>query len=186
MDEQRLNEIRARAEAATPAPWDVSEGNPNQFYICHNGYPFINITWWSESDQSVEARANRKNNALFTGHARQDVPDLLDEIVDMRKQLQAANERINELETAHLEGDGLGEDGAPRPMITATCEQLQAANERAAEAERHLRAVTRVEWMTVDDDGNLVTVCPWCRHSKAFGHRDCPRQAAAAWLEAGE
>ena len=71
-------------------------------------------------------------------------------------------------------------------LVVYLRQQLQAAEQRAAEAEAHLRAVTRVEWMTVDDDGNLVTVCPWCRHSKAFGHRDCPRQAAAAWLEAGE
>jgi len=65
-------------------------------------------------------------------------------------------------------------------------DRLQAAEQRAAEAEAHLRAVLEVEWSIKDDYGKLIVACPWCHHSKAFGHRDCPRQAAAAWLEAGE
>ena len=85
---------------------------------------------------------------------------------------------MNELKWKHIRE----QLGAARGEAADLRQQLQAAEQRAAEAEAHLRAVTRVEWMTVDDDGNLVTVCPWCRHSKAFGHRDCPRQAAAAWL----
>jgi hypothetical protein len=100
-------------------------------------------------------------------------------IDDLRQQLQDAGElAANNWELAQ----GLSKHcGA----VTAA---LQAANERAAEAVRHLRAVLVVEGVN-DGLGNLK--CPWCKNTiKGLwetGHSDtCPRRAAAAWLEAGE
>jgi len=65
--------------------------------------------------------------------------------------------------------------------LRALRQKLQAAEQRAAEAERHLRAVLELEYI-----GN----CPWCvflyTDEQVQCAPDCPRQAAAAWLEAGD
>ena len=88
---------------------------------------------------------------------------------------------MNELKWKHIRE----QLGAARGEAADLRQQLQAAEQRAAEAEAHLRAVLDdVEWIrgTIDDK------CAWCGGLYHFdGHEpDCPRQAAAAWLEAGE
>lgn len=124
----------------------------------------------------LEARQQLQRSEERSRAAEQELATAFGTIRQLQAQLAETPEDQREMaESAWLAG-----------MDDTWYAKLQATEQRAAEAEAHLRAVTRMEWMTVDDDGNLVTVCPWCRHSKSFGHRDCPRQAAAAWLEAGE
>lgn len=69
----RLAEIRAREEAATPAPWRVE-----------NNQQDLN-RWVSSDDQTLDINfgylGNRtQNDAAFVAHAREDVPWLLAEI----------------------------------------------------------------------------------------------------------
>ena len=69
-----------------------------------------------------------------------------------------------------------------RQQLQRSEERSRASEQRAAEAERHLLAVLAVEW---EEDDLAQNYCPWC--DSLIEHTDtCPRQAAAAWLEAGD
>lgn len=63
IDQQRLAEIEARANAATPGPWarDI-EQNESAVIACSSG----TITTWGV----------RFNDAAFIAHSRVDIPDL--------------------------------------------------------------------------------------------------------------
>lgn len=91
-DQTRLNEIRARVEAATPGPWRVIdtehmiEGTPDQSIPClhivkpedeegDNEHGF----YFAEAEIITEMDANLVD-ATFIAHARQDIPDLLAEV----------------------------------------------------------------------------------------------------------
>ena len=88
MSEERLAEIRVRAEAATPGAWRDdrrADGVP----AVHNGKVRICDTYRADG-QSVL-------NAEFIAHAREDVPALLDEV----ERLTDENTRLRvELEAA--------------------------------------------------------------------------------------
>jgi hypothetical protein len=79
MDEKRLNEIKARAEAATPGPWVDWLDNP------------CDESWARSWPQDAE----------FIGHARQDVPDLVAEV----EWLTAALEEIAGMTYFALKGN---------------------------------------------------------------------------------
>ena len=68
MTSQQLEEIRARCEAATPGPW-VAE--VKTLYGVSVSMPTEN--------RYYDIRTN-KHDADFIAHARQDIPDLLDEV----------------------------------------------------------------------------------------------------------
>ena len=76
----RLDEIRARAEAATPGPWkqgDInSRGVISRFdvYSEHAGYVDVASVWNSEDRD-------------FMAHAREDIPYLLAEVERLRSLL---------------------------------------------------------------------------------------------------
>ena len=67
VDQNRLKEIRFRADCATVTPW---EGD--------RGMVFIGAGHWCNTNRS--ARANDKNDAEFIAQAREDVPELLNTI----------------------------------------------------------------------------------------------------------
>ena len=70
--------------------------------------------------------------------------------------------------------------------LDASEEELAAAEQRAAEAEGHVRALLEAdEWlMTEDGMDGYVDYCQWCNNEKEHGHMpDCRRQAAVKWLE---
>ena len=79
----RLDEIRARAEAATPGPW--GQGNINSgdgislldVYSEHAGYVKVASVWDSEDRD-------------FIAHAREDIPYLLAEVERLRAALTLA------------------------------------------------------------------------------------------------
>ena len=62
---------------------------------------------------------------------------------------------------------------------------LEAAEQRAAEAEAHLRALLEeMINMSIDEDG--YQLCPWCTgrlNQKRTHQKNCPRQAAVKRLE---
>ena len=77
MDKERLQEIKSRLEKTTPGEWIVDE----QFRILHV---------WDEHYCEYVSDNWDKDNAEFIAHARQDVPDLVAEI----EQLRAENARF--------------------------------------------------------------------------------------------
>ncbi len=67
--EERLSEIEARAELATPGPWSfVSEGK-TEFVL--RPIPNDHIRWVQMGNQQ-----RKPDNLIFIAHARTDMPDL--------------------------------------------------------------------------------------------------------------
>jgi len=118
---------------------------------------------------------------------RLQTASLMQALLEARQQLQAANERAETLEAqlgsldAYVRMIAKELDCHPERILERALSNTQAANERAAEAEAMLRAVLELEYI-----GN----CPWCvfiyTEEQVPCAPDCPRQAAAAWLESGE
>ncbi|MFF2383696.1 hypothetical protein [Streptomyces sp. NPDC058108] len=114
----QLDDIEARAAAATPGPWSshedwpgrvFSDGGPNYLHIART-------TGW-----------NAEANERFIAHAREDVDALLAEVRRLRTELTAAARRDVTLplaviakhgdmsETVRQEINDLLADAAPRP-----------------------------------------------------------------------
>ena len=72
----RIEEIKARVEAATPGPWEFSE--PNLIVAGDPDDP----GWWGEVASVSDSYFNNTVDADFIAHARADVPYLLDELAD--------------------------------------------------------------------------------------------------------
>jgi hypothetical protein len=90
-DTDRLAQIRARAEAATPGPWFSDIGN---FMV------------WDETSEDSEAVAKEigDDDCVFIAHSREDVPfvlDLVDSLTAERDTLRAV---VEEARAAVAEG----------------------------------------------------------------------------------
>lgn len=89
------NEIKARAEAATPAPW---EWNKSRFYGGYSGITgkdnmeVLFPNHCNDGDDGAAWFEDFPNDADrdFIAHAREDIPDLLAEIDRLQKELDAA------------------------------------------------------------------------------------------------
>ena len=69
----RIAEIRARLEAATPGPWEAVKWED---YDHMNGY----VETWDVEGPDHDGDGNGQQDAEFIAHARDDVPFLLAEI----------------------------------------------------------------------------------------------------------
>ena len=87
--EERLLEIEARCKAATPGPWKAEigplitiEAEPLRHGLA--GWPICDM------DMKVELIAPDQPmaDAAFIAHARQDVPDLLEEVAQLRESVR--------------------------------------------------------------------------------------------------
>jgi hypothetical protein len=86
MSEQRLAEITARAEAATPGPWctdgwEIYQGAPEDV---------PNLLKWIGETCRPEDTEGAAADAAFVAAAREDVPALLAEIEQSRTAARAA------------------------------------------------------------------------------------------------
>lgn len=75
---ERIAEIEAREQAATEGPWLPGRHTPE--------------TVWNENREIIAVHIKNKHNIPFIANARQDVPDLLNEV----KRLQADNQKLRE------------------------------------------------------------------------------------------
>lgn len=81
IDEKRLQEIRARADAASPGPWKpMVEGREHQ---C--GSSFIMIGEGPDRRDDIELIGAPAADYDFIARARQDVPLLVDEVLRLQK-----------------------------------------------------------------------------------------------------
>ena len=87
----RIEEIKARCEAATKGPWEVIEkGNS---VLSHS---VVTVAFDSEPQVNIcSGISPRKNNSDFIAHSREDIPYLLDEIERLTKERDAAVEDCN-------------------------------------------------------------------------------------------
>lgn len=90
LNKERLEEIRARVNAATPGPWEAclgsgiaectaimhQDGETGENFFVADCMPDYALDWASEDHLA---------NLEFIAHARQDIPDLLAEIAELKK-----------------------------------------------------------------------------------------------------
>jgi hypothetical protein len=142
-----LNEIRARADAATPGPWDFEWSDENiqvnagtartEWTERGTGFPAMR---WATTDRIVEfdvddleepEEQTRANDAEFIAHAREDIPRLLDLIVEQRAtiaRLEAELARING-QTINLSYGPYADMKAERDALTKAVEALPHTDE---------------------------------------------------------
>lgn len=108
MEQQRLDAIRARCEAATPRPWtaDLSEGDcgvysedcPRGLEDCDDACPQCDrweilkggLVDGPDYVECGEYSYFSDNDAEFIAHARTDIPDLLADVERLTRELEAA------------------------------------------------------------------------------------------------
>jgi len=84
-----LQEIRDRADKATPGPWTAEDANPHKrfaFYIPE----IMSAPSMPQYDGLTE------EDAAFIAHSRTDVPRLIGLVGEMAKVLEAAREEVRE------------------------------------------------------------------------------------------
>jgi hypothetical protein len=116
----RLAEIRARVEAATPGPWELVEVGDN-VPLC------VEVRIGFAADDVVGA------NNVFVTHARTDIPWLLAElnaVNEARRAAEAEVERLRSENAAHVE------------YAVAVQKQIAMADQRADSAEERFNKLT--------------------------------------------
>ena len=117
----RLDEIRARTEAATPGPWRAYGNTVEQEKTgCHQ---VVGTEFTGGGYMAYERLTTKDEDATFIAHAREDIPYLLAEIERLRAALELgyrATESRNLLAAA-------SDDWGTTPM-------LAEFHERAGEA----------------------------------------------------
>lgn len=94
MTQEQLNEIKARAEAATPGPWEVEKDSDVKDI---DFGPILDWPWriWGPDQAPLIDFSGgcdvRSEDAEFIAHARTDIPRLLEEITS----LQAKNAKLD-------------------------------------------------------------------------------------------
>lgn len=131
MSDDRIAEIKARANAATPGPWTASAP-----------HPYCGEIWVVGPDDPDGAIAtgfdDTPADAAFIAHARTDVPWLLDRIEALEQELaaqraigEAAEHAIEELSEAALGW----EPNFPEDVERAAREALAAYHRAVADGE---------------------------------------------------
>ena len=92
----RLNEIRARAEAATPGEWAARKDQFIEWFgiVALNDEHWSTVTTWpvlsGDNDYGPAGGITNAADATFIAHAREDIPYLLAEVERLREELDDA------------------------------------------------------------------------------------------------
>lgn len=149
---ERLAEIVARLEAATPGPWRVERDEPtlSRFVVDADGLLTIDFGYVGNANQP---------DARFVAHAREDVPALLAEVDRLRVQCTAgvASEQVLQQQ---IDGQGAEVD-----RLRA---ELAAAHQRIAALEALAADATEYRVLLPDGGGSELRVSR-CRSGIAAG-----------------
>jgi hypothetical protein len=155
LGEARLSEIRARVEAATPGPWELSEthGTDAQWIdvvqatedeiVSGETQPRLEIV-----HESYRLNQQRRTNQIiadctFIAHARMDIPDLLDALAEAQAERDAL---LADFRVSVQCGSRVGR---------AEIERLRADAKRLDWLEKH-GLIGSTLWRGVDDWGWLL------------------------------
>lgn len=85
----RLDEIKARAEKATPGPWTWDEKHPEALEICCD-VPGLGLAVLAQfiGDGCPGSEDAAIEDMIFSAHAREDVPCLLEIVRDLKVALE--------------------------------------------------------------------------------------------------
>lgn len=134
MTPDRLAEIKARVEAASPGPW--RPGMPcDSFCSCH-GPTCHNV--WAEggADITSPCAGLSREDAAFIAGARQDVPDLLEGLAVADEQIRAAADRAQRFRDVLLRIAARGGDWSYPCLLAHIADALGM---KVTELERQLR-----------------------------------------------
>lgn len=92
LSDERLAEIRARAEAATSGPWR-KQGTNNLLCVTDGDGAYIVARF---PNATLHGK-NRDANAAFIAHARQDIPALLDHATTLAAEVAALRLLVTDL-----------------------------------------------------------------------------------------
>lgn len=120
MSEQRLAEIRARAEAATEGPWEPCQGYGPTFFGNVRGEYLRGV-----GDINFGVGEQAEADLAFVLGAREDVPVLLAEVDRLRRALGEATGHVAELDS---------EIGGWSARVAELEQQLAAVRAATAEA----------------------------------------------------
>jgi hypothetical protein len=89
VDEKRLEEISARARAARPGPWEEQRIGAHSSRVLAPRTPHI--------VHGTVGDLMRPPDAAFIAHARGDIPDLLEEVRRLRRELAFRAEQAEDV-----------------------------------------------------------------------------------------
>lgn len=130
--EERIEAIQGRVDAATSGPWEAH--HISERVSCVAGKTKLADVF----SEAFKDTAGKEANAEFVAHAREDIPFLLDQRRDLKKELAEAEQRRADLVAS------LNEAGAFLMRVQA---ELAEARERATAAEAE-----RDEWKALGAD----------------------------------
>ena len=81
MTDEKLAEIKARCDAASPGPWVDAITDAGDLIITVNGAGCMPFIYLGDMENT---ESDDHNNATFIAHARTDIPDLLAEVERLR------------------------------------------------------------------------------------------------------
>ena len=87
-----LQEIRNRADKATPGPWTAEDANPHK---PHKRFAFY-IPEIMSAPSMPQYDGLTEEDAAFIAHSRTDVPRLIGLVGEMAKVLEAAREEVRD------------------------------------------------------------------------------------------
>lgn len=108
-----LDEVEARCEAATPAPWEAC---PRHVHNTGDQDEMSGLGWEVDGppEPMLRGQFSKAGDAIFIAHARTDVPEL----IDWARRAVAAEARVKELEAQLADRD--------RPHMSTTILSCQS------------------------------------------------------------
>lgn len=128
LTDQQLDDIEARANAATEGPW-MADGHE----IYGSGCGVLDIEQWKAETLRIEDPEGAKADAEFIAHAREDVPALVETVRRLRAELTDQRAETQKLIRWH------GEDETALKKMRGVVERLRAKLADQCAYEQRLR-----------------------------------------------
>ena len=166
MTKERMEEIRTRSEKATPGPWFtdgrtmVYTANPDDTECVEmriadiRGWGYLTGKMELSFDEAV---AEQEANTAFIAHARQDIPDLLDALEDVRNAIKGASACLSIMTDAKKEAE------ADRDRWKACANALEKALQSLALCE------SCVKFYSSGNHGEKQFSCETSKHGNCGG-----------------
>ena len=163
MNTEQLAKIRARADAATPGPWEVDARGEMSCKPNSVGYEYgYDILYLLEPHKS--GMLAKFDDADFIAHAREDIPALLDAVAERDSKIKYLNAECRKLQRDALYWRDVSNSLEPGPAgivrLHAEIDALRAAILSVTDA-----APVPVQLRDINEDRYY---CPFCNEDGRF------------------